>query len=77
MTKKCKFCGKEVDSGIWISPQFKDEKVLLFCSDRCKNKYIKAKLKRIKIEYPKYYSKLIKNAKRNQRTFRMVSAKTR
>jgi len=57
----CKSCNNKFDSGIWISPQFKDEKVLLFCSDKCKKKYIKMKLRRIKVNYPKYYNKLIKN----------------
>mgnify|MGYP001576491365 FL=1 len=56
----CKNCHNEFDSGIWVSPKFKDEKVLLFCSDKCKNKYIKIRLRRIKIEYPKYYKKLMK-----------------
>ena len=60
MSESCKTCRKEFDSGIWISPQFKDEKVLLFCSDKCKNEYIKMKLNRIKMKYPKYYDKLIK-----------------
>ena len=57
----CKSCNNKFDSGIWISPQFKYEKVLLFCSDKCKKKYIKMKLRRIKVNYPKYYNKLIKN----------------
>lgn len=32
MTETCKTCKKEYVSGIWMSPQFVDEKVLLFCS---------------------------------------------
>ena len=60
MNKTCKTCRKKFDSGIWLAPQFKDEKVLLFCSDKCKNEYIKMKLERIKVNYPKYYDKIIK-----------------
>ena len=59
MTETCKICRKEFNSGIWLAPQF-DEKVLLFCSEKCRNKYIKMKLKRIKSGYPKFYDKLIK-----------------
>ena len=59
MTEKCKNCCKEFESGIWVSPQFTDEKVLLFCSEKCKNEYIKIKLERIKVNYPKYYGKLM------------------
>lgn len=61
MGEICKTCRKEFNSGIWLSPQFKDEKVLLFCSDKCKNEYLKMKLERIKVNYPKYYDKLKKN----------------
>ncbi|MFH1711209.1 MAG: hypothetical protein ABH840_02770 [Nanoarchaeota archaeon] len=60
MSEKCKTCKGEFDSGIWMSPQFKDEKVLLFCSENCKKKYIKMKLIRIKGNYPKYYDKIMK-----------------
>ena len=60
MTEMCKTCKKKVDSGIFISSQFYDEKVLLFCSDECKEKYIKAKIERIKVGYPKYYDKIMK-----------------
>ena len=63
MGNTCKNCKNEFDSGIWISPQFKDEKVLLFCSDKCKDEYIKMKLRRIGEEYPKYYGKLAKDGK--------------
>ena len=59
MTEICKSCKNEFNSGIWVAPQFRDEKVLLFCSDKCKNKYLKAKLNRIKIEYPRYYKNLL------------------
>jgi hypothetical protein len=57
ISKKCKFCCKECTLGIWISPQFIDEKVLLFCSVTCKDKYISTKLDKIKINYPKFYEK--------------------
>lgn len=63
MSETCKTCKKKFDSGIWISPQFVEEKVLLFCSERCKNEYLKKKLNRIKTEYPKYYDKIIKSSK--------------
>jgi len=64
----CKTCKKELNSGIWMSPQFADEKVLLFCSDKCKNKYIKMKLRRIKVNYPRYYNKLMKEKNENRDT---------
>lgn len=60
MTETCKTCRKEFDQGIWLSSQFRDEKVLLFCSDKCKNDYIEMKLRKIKVEYPKYYDKIKK-----------------
>ena len=63
MGETCKSCGKEFKSGIWLSPQFADEKVLLFCSEKCKKEYLKLKLGRIKTEYPKYYEKLKKSMK--------------
>jgi len=59
--EKCRFCEKEIEDGIWMSPQFKDEKVLLFCSEKCKKEYLNMKLNRIKIEYPKYYDKLLRS----------------
>jgi len=62
MTETCKTCKNEFDSGIWMSSQFKDEKVFLFCSEKCKNEHIEMKLRRIKVNYPKYYEK-IKNEK--------------
>ena len=62
MSEECKACQKEFDLGIWVSPQFPDEKVWLFCSEECKKKFLKAKLERIKTGYPKYYEK-IKNGK--------------
>jgi ribosomal protein L24E len=61
MKNSCRFCKKEYCSGIWLSPQFADEKVLLFCSEKCKENYLKKKLERIRAEYPNYYEK-IKNA---------------
>ena len=65
MTNQCKTCKKHVSSGIWMPSQFADEKVLLFCSDKCKDEYIKLKLGRIKSSYPKYYDKIIKNPDKN------------
>lgn len=47
-----------------MSAQFNDEKVLLFCSEKCKKKYFKAKLERIKVSYPKYYEKVLKSLKK-------------
>ncbi len=58
MKEQCKICKKECGSGIWLSPQFNNEKVLLFCSEECKEKYILTKLERIKINYPDYYEKV-------------------
>ena len=58
MGETCKTCRKEFDSGIWISPQFNDEKVLLFCSDKCKREYIEMKLRRIKVKDPKIHTKI-------------------
>lgn len=58
MTEKCKTCKKQFNSGIWLAPQFRDEKVLLFCSNKCKKEYIKMKLRRIKMNYPGYYARL-------------------
>ena len=60
MSEKCKTCERQFDSGIWLAPQFADEKVLLFCSEKCKEGYIKMKLKKIKVEYPKYYDRLVR-----------------
>lgn len=65
MSEKCKTCRKEFDFGIWMSPQFIDEGVLLFCSEKCKFEYIKMKLNRIKGNYPSYYEKIMKNPKKN------------
>ena len=63
MSEICKTCKKKFDSGIWLSSKFKEEKVLLFCSDKCKKEYFKMKLRRIKTEYPNYYEKLKKSSK--------------
>ncbi len=60
MSERCKTYHKKIDSGIWLSPQFADEKVLLFCSDRCKKQYIKKKIMRIKSQYPRYYDKIMR-----------------
>lgn len=65
MSEICKTCKKKFDSGIWIAPQFADEKVLLFCSNKCKKKYLEKKLNRIKTEYPKYHEKLKKSSKKS------------
>ncbi|MCF7860961.1 hypothetical protein K9M79_01855 [Candidatus Woesearchaeota archaeon] len=54
----CKVCKKDCQSGIWLSPQFANEKTLLFCSDDCKEKYIQNKLERIKTNYPSFYEKV-------------------
>ena len=67
MSEICKTCRKEFDSGIWMSPQFKDERVLLFCSDKCKDEYLKMKLERIKVNYPKYYDKIMKSLKEGKK----------
>ncbi len=58
MAEKCKTCKEEIDSEVWISPQFREEGTLLFCSNECKEEYIKMKLERIKVLYPKYYEKI-------------------
>ncbi|MEK6933016.1 MAG: hypothetical protein AABW56_04470 [Nanoarchaeota archaeon] len=63
MGETCKTYRKKFDSGIWVPSQFADEKVLLFCSDKYKKEYLKKNLNRIKIEYPKYYDKIIKSSK--------------
>ena len=62
MNETCKTCKKRFDSGIWMASQFADEKFLLFCSKKCKKEYIEMKLRRIKVNYLKYYKK-IKNGK--------------
>jgi hypothetical protein len=71
MAETCKTCKKQVESGIFLSPHFSDEKVLLFCSEKCKDKYIEEKLERIKSSYPKYYDKLVKisKSKKNEDLF--------
>jgi ribosomal protein L24E len=61
----CKVCKRSFNSGIWLAPQFSDEKVLLFCSKKCKKQYLKAKLERIKSGYPNYYNKLRKSKDKN------------
>ncbi len=64
MKIKCKICKNEFKSGIWLAPEYADEGVLLFCSEKCKDEYIKAKLRKIKSGYPDYYKKLIADKKR-------------
>lgn len=66
MSETCKTCKEKFDFGIWIAPQFKEEGVLLFCSEKCKAEYLKMKLRRIKDEYPAYYSKIVKSAKKKK-----------
>jgi len=56
----CKTCRKKFDSGIWLAPEFVDEKVLLFCSEKCKKEYLKMKLRGIKTQYPGHYEKIKK-----------------
>ncbi len=97
MIETCKFCLNKFESGIWLSPQFRDHKtlevrawgfgmlgngaehsdtctklrgfhfrhenVLLFCSEECKEEYLRKKIERIKVSYPKYYGKLMKDGK--------------
>ena len=63
--EKCKLCRKECSAGIWLSPQYKSEKVLLFCSTNCRDKYISSKMERIKINYPTFYDKIIKSKKQH------------
>ena len=78
MSEKCKTCHKEFESGIWMSPQFKDEKVLLFCSDKCKKKYVKMKLERIKVNYPGYYKMIMRDGeKRGIKNFIKLSKKSK
>ncbi|RLE47734.1 hypothetical protein DRJ25_01675 [Candidatus Woesearchaeota archaeon] len=56
--ERCVMCKRECQSGVWLAPQFDNEKVLLFCSEECKNKYIQKKLERIKMNYPSFYEKV-------------------
>jgi hypothetical protein len=58
MTNNCKFCDKEIVRGIFVSPQFPNEKTWLFCNETCKRKFLKMKIKRINLEYPKYFEKI-------------------
>ncbi len=60
MSEICKFCKNEFNSGIWVESQFKDNPVLLFCSEKCKKEFVKMKINRIKTNYPKYYEKVMK-----------------
>lgn len=53
--ESCKFCKEKCQSGIWLSPQFANEKTLLFCSKECQEKYIKEKFEKIKVNYPSFY----------------------
>jgi len=54
----CKTCRKKFNSGIWLDPEFVDENVLLFCSEKCKEKYLKMKLDRIRTQYPRHYKRI-------------------
>ncbi len=65
MNETCKTCKKVFDLGICMSPQFNDEKVLLFCSEKCRLEYLKYKLQHIKSSYPKYYDKLVNSSDKN------------
>jgi len=56
--ERCKNCGEEFDSGIWVGSQFANEKVYLFCSDKCRIEFLKCKLEKIRLEYPSFYDKL-------------------
>lgn len=58
--ERCKFCGEDISQGIWISSQFANEKVYLFCSDKCMKEFLIKKLEKIRVEYPGYYKKLKK-----------------
>lgn len=61
LSEKCKNCEEMHSSGVWISPEFAGNKVLLFCSQECKKEYLRRKLHGIKNQYPKYYEKIKKN----------------
>jgi ribosomal protein L24E len=63
MPEKCKKCKKEIESGIWESSKFKEQRIYLFCSEKCRDEFIKARLEKIKIEYPDYYQKIMKDPK--------------
>ena len=54
----CKSCRKDCQAGFSLSPQFTSEKTLLFCSEDCKEAYIKDKLERIRENYPSFYEKV-------------------
>lgn len=60
MGERCKECKKEIEKGIWLSPEFIEENILLFCSEKCKANYLKNKLRGIKEEYPNHYEKIKK-----------------
>ena len=65
MGEKCKQCRERFNSGIWLTPDFENEKNLLFCSEKCRNAYIKGKLERIKVNYHGYYEKLLRKKGKN------------
>ena len=54
----CKTCKNKFNSGVWLASKFSNERVILFCSEKCKIKYLKTNLRRIKEEYPHYYQKI-------------------
>lgn len=60
ITQSCKTCKKICSKGLWLSPQFIEEKVLLFCSEKCMSEWKTIKLQRVKTNYPEYYSNIIK-----------------
>lgn len=61
MTEKCKNCKKEIESGIFESSQFKEQRTYLFCSEKCRDEFVKMKLERIKVNYPRYYDEVTKD----------------
>lgn len=77
MSETCKACRKKFDSGIWMSPQFRDERVLLFCSEKCKKEYLKIKLNRIKANYPRYYDKIVKGKTKDKIEFGIEKRKNK
>lgn len=57
----CLECKKKNSFGIWIESKFKENPILIFCSEKCKNDYLKRKIDKIKTEYPKYYNKILED----------------
>jgi len=63
---RCKNCKINALSGIWVESQFKGNSPLLFCSEECKKDFVRMRLNRIKVEYPKYYEKVMKLNKKDR-----------